>query len=96
MTESEAIKKVDSMDIIEKAHSYKEYVLRILSNKYTSDYYKEVGREHCSIKSYEKFADKSNATVVDLGSDWKIRGFASQKIITLNPASMYHQVYHNL
>lgn len=97
MTEIDAINKVEKMDVFEKAGVYMNYFINMLYSKYTSEYYKEYGIDKWKARTKDEFCDKSNIQIRDAGcEDWMQRGFASKSWITLEPASIYHYVYHSI
>lgn len=97
MTANEAIEFVDKMDVFEKTRVYMNYYINMLYHKYTAEYYKEYGIDKWAAKTYGEFCDKSNIQINDTGcEDWKERGFALKSWIVLQPASIYHYVYHSM
>lgn len=97
MTEREAIRYVEKMDIFERATVYMNYYVNLLHSKYTAEYYEIYGINKWEANTFEIFCDKSNIQEHDSGiSDWEERGFASKSWINLRPASIYHYIYHNI
>lgn len=83
--------QVDRLDVIEKAKLYLSYFIDRLcwiESGLDLIYFKE--------RTFEEFCSEDNIHIVNLGADWKERGYATPTMTQINIPSLQWYYSHNL